>query len=96
VAVRGEAAPRSDCAESRVERRVAGDMGVAGVDGGKLGGLGSSLEKRFVVLTLIPAFLSARMRSAMLPPDATLGPSSWSSLDSSEPFVPFALKTRMR
>jgi hypothetical protein len=71
---------------------------MAGVDGGKLGGLGSSLENRFVVLTLtlIPAFLSARMRSAMLPPEATSGPSSWSSLDSSEPFVPFDLKIRMR
>jgi hypothetical protein len=46
------------------------------------GALGRSLEKRLAggtVLTLMPAFFNARMRSAMLPPEATLRPLSSSS-----------------
>jgi hypothetical protein len=77
----GDAAARSDCTESRVERLMIEDglsaMGdIGGVESGKAGGLEMSRESRLVVFTAIPAFLRARMRSAMLPPEATIGPSS--------------------
>jgi hypothetical protein len=65
------------CAELVSTERV-----VAEAIGGVEGTLGRSLEKRLAVgtvFTLMPAFFRARIRSAMLPPEATLGPSSSSS-----------------
>jgi hypothetical protein len=66
-----EAGGRSGCGEPVSVNRVVGED-----TGGVEGTFGRSLENRLVVFTLIPALFSARMRSAMLPPDATLGPSS--------------------
>jgi hypothetical protein len=69
------AAERRECVDSRlVSRFAAGDIG--GVEEA----VGRSLENRLdMVLTDMPALFKALMRSAILPPEVTLGPSSPSS-----------------
>lgn len=79
----GDMSAWSDCTESRFERAV-GDIGV--VDGTE----GRSWEIRLLVLMLIPAFCKARILSAMLPPEATTGPSASASA-SAVPLAPFKL-----
>lgn len=77
----GDMSDASECIESRLE-------GLVGEIGMFVGALGRSREMRLPVLMLMPAFWSARIRSAMLPPEVTSGPSP----DSSAAWTPFVLR----